>query len=147
MDLSRHITRIIPRPEITLIRSHPDYAVKKWDVPKTRLSKFFYCYYCFTPNAAKITARRIFEKGPASAESAISLLGFLKFLVFIGTGFAQPKPAKSIHKNPIGSRCFIGFIVSLPMYFAVLSPSLYAAYAWENSCIVRTMRTAKADNK
>ena len=56
MDLSRHITRIIPRPEITIIRSHPDYAVKKWDVPKTRLSKFFYCYYCFTPNAAKITA-------------------------------------------------------------------------------------------
>jgi hypothetical protein len=35
--------------------------------------------------------RRILVIGPAAAEIAISRLGFLKFIGFIGTGFAYPK--------------------------------------------------------
>ena len=34
------------------------------------------------------TAKMRFVTGPAAAEMAISLLGFLKFAGFIGTGFA-----------------------------------------------------------
>ena len=56
MNLDAHTSRIVPRPEINIIRCHPDYTVKKWNVPKERESKFFYCYYSYTPNAAKITA-------------------------------------------------------------------------------------------
>lgn len=37
------------------------------------------------------TARIILVKGPAAAEIAISLLGSLKLLGLIGTGFAYPK--------------------------------------------------------
>jgi hypothetical protein len=74
-----------------------------------------------------------FESGPASAEIAKSFFGFLKFLGFIGTGFAQPNLKNTIQSAPIGSRCFIGFIVSLPINFAVSSPSLLAASACENS--------------
>ena len=36
------------------------------------------------------TARTMFIKGPAAAERAMSLLGFLKFCGLIGTGFAHP---------------------------------------------------------
>ena len=56
MNFERSLTRIIPRPEVTIIRCHSDYAVDKWNVPKTRVSKFFYCYYSYTPNAARISA-------------------------------------------------------------------------------------------
>jgi hypothetical protein len=38
-----------------------------------------------------IIDRRMFVAGPAAAEIAMSLFGFLKFIGLIGTGFAYPK--------------------------------------------------------
>ena len=64
--------------------------------------------------SANMNERIRFDTGPAAAESAISRRGFLKYLVFIGTGFAQPKRKKSIQRNPRGSRCFRGLSESLP---------------------------------
>jgi hypothetical protein len=74
----------------------------------------------------KIIARHRLEIGPAAALMAISRLGFLKFLVLIGTGFAQPTLKKSIEINPNGLICLRGLRVNLPRFFAVVSPSLYA---------------------
>ena len=56
MNLGNNASRIVPRPEITIIRCNPDYAVEKWNVPPVREGMFFYCYYSYTPNAAEITA-------------------------------------------------------------------------------------------
>ena len=56
MNISLHKNRIIPRPEVNIIRCHCDYAVEKWNVPPERENKFFYCYYSYTPNAAIISA-------------------------------------------------------------------------------------------
>lgn len=65
MDSELTVSRIIQRPEVTIIRSHPDYNVNKWNVPKTRESKFFYCYYCYTPDAVRISANgKIYTLGP-----------------------------------------------------------------------------------
>jgi hypothetical protein len=73
--------------------------------------------------------------GPAEAEMAMSLLGFLKFIGFIGTGFAYPKTnwpfvniisINGINIVPIGSIWAIGFSVSLPIILAVGSPNLFA---------------------
>ena len=74
-----------------------------------------------------------FDTGPASAVSAMPFLGWLKFLVFTGQGFAQPKPTMSIEMKPIGSRCFTGLSVTLPKFLAVGSPSLYAIKACDAS--------------
>lgn len=77
----------------------------------------------------------IFVIGPAAAEMAMSLLGFLKFIGFMGTGLAYPKTnwpfvnimnIRGIRIVPIGSIWAIGFNVSLPMILAVGSPNLYA---------------------
>ena len=59
MNLKNYMSRIIPRPEVTIIRCNPDYAVGKWNVPPSREDVFFYCYYSYTPNAAKITANGV----------------------------------------------------------------------------------------
>ena len=65
MELARETLRIIPRPEITIIRSAIDYHVEKWNVPKERISKFFYCYYNYTPDAAEVSANgRDYMLGP-----------------------------------------------------------------------------------
>ena len=52
----RETTRIVPRPEINIIRCAYDFFVQKWNVPAERTSKFFYCYYSYTPDAAEISA-------------------------------------------------------------------------------------------
>ena len=54
-------------------------------------------------------------------------LGFLKFRISTGTGFAQPKRNSAIMISPIKSTCLSGLRLSRPIRFAVLSPSLYAA--------------------
>ena len=87
------------------------------------------------------------EAGPASALSAMSRRGFLKYRVFIGTGFAQPKPKSSIETVPIGSRCFSGLRERRPKLRAVGSPSLYAAYPWDTSCTVRVIRVIITTNR
>jgi hypothetical protein len=87
-------------------------------------------------------ARRIFVIGPAAAEIAISLLGSLKFMGFMGTGFAYPKtnwPFEKINSItgmiivPIKSICTMGLSVSLPINLAVGSPSLFATNPWDTS--------------
>ena len=71
-----------------------------------------------------------FISGPAAAVIAISLLGFLNFLMSTGTGFAQPKWKSTIMARPMRSMCFSGLSVSRPMRLAVSSPSLWAAQPW-----------------
>ena len=73
------------------------------------------------------------EAGPANDIKAAPLLGFFKFKGLKGTGLPHPKPTNSKNKVPVGSKCALGFKVSLPIFFAVGSPSLLAANAWENS--------------
>ena len=73
-------------------------------------------------SATKASIR--FETGPASAVMAIPCLGFLKFLMLTGTGFAQPNPATISMISPKISICFNGFNDSRPSPFAVESPSL-----------------------
>jgi len=73
------------------------------------------------------------ETGPASDTIASSRTGFLKFLEFIITGLAHPKPNTSKHKKPRGSKCLRGFKDNLPCNRAVSSPNLYAAKPCENS--------------
>ena len=81
-------------------------------------------------------ARRKLENGPAKETIASSRIWFLKFLLSIGTGLAQPiraKPeanaARGIMKVPIRSACLKGLRVNLPWFFAVLSPNLEASKA------------------
>ncbi len=64
--------------------------------------------------------------GPANETKKRSLLGFLKYRGFIGTGFAHPTFTMSRAMAPIGSKCFMGFRESLPALFAVGSPNTYA---------------------
>ena len=70
-----------------------------------------------------------FDIGPAAATFIISVRGFLKNRLSTGTGLAHPKPTKSIIKDPIGSKCAMGFKDSLPILAAVLSPHLCAIQA------------------
>lgn len=65
-----------------------------------------------------------FEAGPAKEVSAIPHFGLSKFLMFTGTGFAQPKPNNIIIAAPNQSMCFIGFRDNLPIIFAVPSPNM-----------------------
>jgi hypothetical protein len=60
--------------------------------------------------------------GPAAAVRAKSLFGFLKYLEFIGTGFAQPMPRNIIESVPKRSKCFKGFKDMRPRLLAVGSP-------------------------
>src|SRR3989344_4411939 len=95
---------------------NPDPIAKRKPRPKTR-------------------AIKIFESGPAAATMASPQRWFLKLYGLKGTGFAQPiiKPAPEMERRggkitePNGSRCFSGFSVSRPSYFAVESPSQNAA--------------------
>lgn len=65
MGVLSDTSRIVPRPEITIIRSAADFFVEKWNVPAFRKSKFFYCYCNCTPNAAEVTANgRSYMLGP-----------------------------------------------------------------------------------
>jgi len=84
-----------------------------------------------------------FANGPAAETIASSRSGLLKFLLFIGIGFAQPIKAKPLAndaigmiKVPIKSECLKGLRVNLPRFFAVLSPNLEAENACANSCMV-----------
>jgi len=59
----------------------------------------------------------------------------------MGTGFAQPtntglpliNKSKGKITEPKGSKCFKGFRVNLPEYFAVGSPNELAMFPWANS--------------
>lgn len=78
----------------------------------------------------KNTAIAKFAKIPAEATQIVPFFLSRKFSGLYGTGFAQPikKGAFVITKikgnmtEPNGSKCFKGFKVSLPAYWAVLSP-------------------------
>ena len=80
-----------------------------------------------------MAANKRFEAGPANATCIMPVLAFLKNRGSTGTGFAQPNPTNIIIKDPNGSKCANGFNVNRPIFAAVLSPSLYAIYACENS--------------
>ena len=62
-----------------------------------------------TAKSVEMNAKTKFAKGPAAETKARSLLGFLKFLVITGTGFAQPNPTKAIISAPRGSIWSRGF--------------------------------------
>jgi hypothetical protein len=90
-----------------------------------------------TSNRILMKERIMFVAGPAAETRAESLRGFLRLLKATGTGLAEPNiklPFERINSIigtrtvPIGSICAIGFKVSLPIIFAVGSPSLYAVY-------------------
>lgn len=91
-----------------------------------------------------------FAMMPAEATQSVPLLWSFRLLGLYGTGLAQPikNGAWVITNNngrtiePNKSRCFIGFKVNLPAYWAVLSPNERAAYPWATSCITTDiMRT------
>jgi hypothetical protein len=63
---------------------------------------------------------------PAIETKAISLDGFLKYLVSIGTGFAHPNLKSKSIRAPMGSKCARGLRVSRPALMAVGSPNLNA---------------------
>ena len=90
-----------------------------------------------------VNAKIKFVKTPLMLTINVSLLYFLKFIGFIGTGFAQPNPTSKKPKTPYASICFNGLIVSLPSAFGVESPSLYAENAWANSWRPNAITIAK----
>ncbi|MDR3135280.1 MAG: hypothetical protein LBU69_04210 [Deltaproteobacteria bacterium] len=83
------------------------------------------------------------DKGPARATRDKSLRPFLKFLLSMGTGFAQPiKPVSTMTMVPIISRWAKGLRVTLPLFLAVSSPNIEATQAWANSWTVRAKSMA-----
>ena len=80
----------------------------------------------------KITAKTKLTRGPEIATFKDPHFLSLKLKGFMGTGFAQPKigpwpaviksNARGSKTEPMGSKCFKGFKVNLPAYFAVGSP-------------------------
>ena len=56
---AQDVSRVAPRPDITIIRNAADCYVKIWNVPEERTSRFFYCYYNYTPDAAEIIADNV----------------------------------------------------------------------------------------
>ena len=64
------------------------------------------------------------DKGPAKDIKAESLLIFFKLNGLNGTGLPHPKPVKSRNIIPSGSKCALGFRVTLPNFLGVSSPSL-----------------------
>ena len=87
----------------------------------------------------------VFKFGWAKAVSAMPRLGCLKLRILTGTGFAQPNLNTTIMRRPKISRCLMGLSVSLPISFAVLSPSLYATKPWLSSCRVMHSRAGITD--
>ena len=87
-------------------------------------------------NKPKTIAKPKFDKGPAKETFISPYFLSLKLYGFTGTGFAQPNKIglpetnKSIGKiiDPKKSKCFKGFRVNLPAYFAVGSPNELATY-------------------
>jgi len=79
----------------------------------------------------KISATIILEAGPETATFKGPHFWSLKLYGFIGTGFAQPiknwLPLRNKRSGritePNGSKCFRGFKVRRPAYFAVGSPN------------------------
>ena len=98
-----------------------------------------------------INARTKFENGPANETIASSRKGLLKFFLLTGTGLAHPINANPVAKEAIGiitvpirSICFKGLRVSLPCFFAVLSPRILADKAWANSWkVIEIKKTGK----
>ena len=77
----------------------------------------------------KIQATAKLAPGPAKDTFTFPHFWSLKLNGLTGTGFAQPNPVpvviirrKGTTIEPIGSKCFIGFKVKRPAYFAVESP-------------------------
>ena len=105
----------------------------------------------------KIRASTRFDAGPASATMSSPHRLLDKLYGLYGTGFAYPKTTGDpllISRNgrktePNQLRCTRGLRESLPALYAVLSPSLYAAYpcatSWITTEIIRiiTERIAK----
>jgi hypothetical protein len=90
----------------------------------------------------RIKAKNIFAKGPDKPIHLISFFGFLKWLGFIGTGFAYPianVPRERIRRKigkstvPKVSIWAKGFRVSRPESLGVGSPNLLAAQPWQYS--------------
>jgi hypothetical protein len=77
--------------------------------------------------------RTTFETGPARAVSAIPAFSFLKFEGFTGVGFAHPTPVNIRQRNPKRSKCLAGFMLILPLFLPVLSPSISAVRACADS--------------
>jgi hypothetical protein len=95
---------------------------------------------------ANSTANNKFDTGPAKDIKAASLFGFFRLKGLKGTGLPHPNPINTRSNVPIGSKWAFGFRVKRPMSLAVLSPSLSATNACENSCIDMDITRAK-DNK
>ena len=66
-------------------------------------------------------------KGPARAVIAIPDLGWRKWRISTGTGFAQPNPAVISKIKPSGSMWCRGFMDTRPCRLAVSSPRHQAA--------------------
>ena len=81
-------------------------------------------------------AIKILAPGPARATHIIPFLPLRRALKLIGTGLAHPNinpddesnKTKGIAMVPIGSMCFVGSRVTLPIILAVWSPSLLATH-------------------
>lgn len=56
--------RMVSRPELIIIRYGLDWQVTLWNVPATRVSPFFYCYWNDTPGAFIRFADRTIELTP-----------------------------------------------------------------------------------
>lgn len=95
---------------------------------------------------ANTIANNKFDIGPAKDIKAASLFGFFKLKGLKGTGLPQPNPMNNKSIVPIGSKWAFGLRVKRPISLAVLSPSLSATNACENSCIEIEIINAK-DNK
>ena len=97
-------------------------------IPGDKVKKFNGVNLMISP---KNKANAIFESGPAMATLKEPHFWSLKLQGLIGTGFAQPTNTglPLINKingkiiEPNKSKCFSGFKVSRPAYFAVGSPS------------------------
>ncbi len=103
--------------------------------------------------AAPVTAIITFVRGPARETIARSFRPSFKLKGSTGTGFAAPKITGELLNIKIsgrniliiGSICFWGFKVSLPISRAVGSPSLSATKPWATSCkIAEKIRTTRA---
>ena len=71
----------------------------------------------FEPSAPVRAAHKTVAVVPALVAIALGVF------ILLGTGFAQPNPAKRIIKVPSGSRCLSGFNVRRPARWAVSSPN------------------------
>lgn len=100
-----------------------------------------------------ITAKAIFDAGPASATLAGPYFLSRKLTGLYGTGLAYPnmnppsiKEISGRRTEPNMSRCFIGFRVSRPRFLAVGSPNELATAPWLTSWITTEYRRATIQN-